>query len=519
MKRPASITIAIAALMALLTPHATHSQNRPTVSSIVVNGSIAPEGGVPLDNLGHGIWSKTISLDRKCDGQYFAHNIWFTVNDSINYKRCLGSKLLTRDIPGALCEGIRLNNGIYTITVDTDNFQYSVNAPIDTLRISVFGSSVANGEGAPGHHGYARMFNDELAKRYANGQTHRPFHMSGIAIGGNTTTALLNRYDDLLNDFGQYALIGLSMGNEGVHEATDKNKVFTQFRDNMTTLINRIKSDRKIPVVVNNYTRADYTPEDYSQIKRINMLIHQWDVASVNVLGAIDDGHGRWADGYINDPGHPDGAGHREFMHAIVPSLFDAIADGKPQPSRDATATLTLKNRDSFTLIPESTLHPFTITVRVRGAKPGNLMCLSTPTGNATVTIDRNGAVTYTTADGNTITSAPIMNDGKWHDITLTHYHARGCTQLYADTAMCGEVHERISPRNIVFGDPHSKKCARDFAEIAFWRAGMNADEIAAHHTGAMLKSSLELYSPMRPQPDGTIPNLAQSCNALIHTN
>ena len=63
----------------------------------------------------------------------------------------------------------------------------------------------------------------------------------------------------------------------------------------------------------------------------MNLLIHEWDLPSINLLGAIDDGKGVWATGYQNgtDIYHPNTDGHREFTYAMVPSLFDAIDAGK----------------------------------------------------------------------------------------------------------------------------------------------------------------------------------------------
>lgn len=486
------------------------------ISSVSVIGSGTPPQGVRLNDAGNGVWSGPVTIHNPAEAEYFWRSVVFTINDTLTLGRVPGTRNLTKVTPGAKCEGVRLNNGTYTIGVDTRNATYSVTAPVDSTRISVFGSSVANGEGAPGKKGYALQFNDELTRRNALGYSPFPFHISGISIGGHTTGALLARYDDLLNDFGRFAVIGLSMGNEGIHESTDKEKTFSQFRDNMLRLIERIKADGKIPVVVNNYTRADYTPQDYEAIRRINLLIHGWDVASVNSLGAIDDGHGRWSKGYLNDPGHPNGAGHREFALAFVPSLFDALAAGKPQPERITGASMKLGNGRTAHFVPESQVHPFTTSVGIKGSKPGRIITLSHADGEARVEINPDGTVSYITPQGQSITSAqPVMADGRFHTLTLTHYHARGCTMLYADSTLCGSVAERLVPKEFTFGDARRKSAAHTFSEITFWRSGMNADEIAAHLSGDMLKSSLELYSPMHTDRQGRVANLAQSLNTL----
>jgi hypothetical protein len=65
------------------------------------------------------------------------------------------------------------------------------------------------------------------------------------------------------------------------------------------------------------------TQKDYEYVRRANVEQAQWDVPTVNVLGAIDDGKGHWALGW--DDKHPQASGHAEFAYSFVPSL---AADG-----------------------------------------------------------------------------------------------------------------------------------------------------------------------------------------------
>ena len=62
----------------------------------------------------------------------------------------------------------------------------------------------------------------------------------------------------------------------------------------------------------------------YSYVKQMNLLIHQWDVASVNTLGAIDDGTGKWATGY------------QQALPDLQPRRLRIHQDGWQQPSRGA---------------------------------------------------------------------------------------------------------------------------------------------------------------------------------------
>lgn len=473
------------------------------VKSVTVHGSVL---GSPrkLNYDGAGIFTEDLKLDQPGGEEYLKHNIWFVANDKDTLMRVPGTRGLAMKKDGLPVEKIRVNPGEYRLVLDLAADTFALQAPVDINRISVFGSSVANGQGAPGKRGYAFNYGEQLRQRSAAGVSKYPLYTSGVAIGGNTTRHLLDRYDDMIRDHGLYVLIGLSLGNEGIHGAQDPEKVFAGFRDNMQTLIARIRADGKIPVVVNNYTRGDYNEQDYSYVKRMNMLIHQWDVPSVNVLGAIDDGHGKWSEGFIDDIAHPNLEGHQEFMYAFPPSLFDALREGKCLPRRATAATttsrpLTLSNGAALRLYPEGKVHPFTLHIRVKGQNPGQLFQFTSPDNpgaRASLTVNADSTVTYRTLDYKEVPVAERLGEG-WHDIELTHYHARGETRVYIDGREVAVYPERISLGETLFGDITDSRTRRDFAEVAFWRSGMNPEEMAALHEGKMLNSSLEIYSPL----------------------
>lgn len=490
------------------------------IEGIAVKGSIAPEGTV-IPYAGGGVWSGEVALTKTASGEYLTHNIYFALNgdEALAIRRVAGSDALAMVADGTPGENIRLNNGTFTISLDLNAMTFGIDAEVNPYRVSVFGSSVANGQGASNFQGYAWLYGNQLKKRTEGGQSRYPLEISGVAIGGNTTRNLLDRYDDVIHDFGRYVLIGLSLGNEGIHGAQNPEAVFNGFRDNMLTLIARLREDGKVPVVVNNYTRGDYNDTDYSYVKRMNLLIHSWDLPSVNVLGAIDDGAGHWAEGYIADVAHPNYSGHQQFMYAIPPSLFDALVDGKPLPERNMTASSTLTDNTVLRLTPEGTVQPFTIAVRVRGGDAGSIFTFrhgSRAKYTGALLVNADGTITYKAPiqQGFTTAESPLA-DGEWHDIVLTHYFAMGRTFLYIDGVLAGTVDERLTLGEIVFGEQADSSVSRDFSEISLWRSGMNQEEITAHHAGEMLKSSLEVYSPVELTDDTTVlPNRAQTLNA-----
>ncbi len=487
------------------------------IESLNLKGSVVPDRGISIAYAGNGVWSSSVNFDKEVNIDYPSHQFYFLFNndEKLTVKRHSGTNRVDMALDGhTSLENIRLNPGVYDITLDMRNFTFAIDGEIDPLRVCVYGSSVANGQGADYQQGYGYLYGEQLKKRYADGTSENAFYTSNVSIGGNNTKDLHNRYDDILHDFGKYVIIGLSMGNEGIHDAADQQAIFNQFRDNMLSLIAKLRADGKIPVVVNNYTRSDYNASDYSYIRQMNMLIHSWDVPSFNSLGSIDDGAGHWAEGYIADAFHPNTDGHREFMYGFVPSLFDALVAGKPLPVRDTTGDLAIDNAASLKLTPEGTVHSFTVSARVKGTGAGNIISF----GDRSVSVDQEGYITYNAGSlqraGNITSSSAVLNDGEWHDIALSHYYARGASILYIDGKPAGETAERMAlDDDIRFGES-----PREFSEINFWRAGMNEDEMTAHHNGEMLKSSLEVYSPMKVGEDGKIANLAQSTNSLYYT-
>lgn len=495
-----------------------------TPVQLYVKGSIVP-ANTRVEYAGKGVWKSVVDLNKEGNVEFTNNYIYFAFNndDNLSVKRLAGSRTAVgMPSEGFGADNIMLCNGSYEVTLDMNRYTFALDAQIDEFKISQFGSSVSNGEGATDHHGYAYLYNQNLQRRSKTGVSEHPFWVSEISIGGNTTNSLLERYDDLTHNFARYVVFGLSLGNEGIHGSSNQQAVFNQFRDNMLKLIDKARQDGKIPVVINNYTRGDYTASDYAYVKQMNLLIHEWDVPSVNVLGAIDDGKGRWATGYQRDGDafHPNTMGHQEFFYAWTPSLFDAIYSGKPQPVRDMTKSMVLDKRSTLRFAGEKTVHPFTVSVRVKGGEAGTVFSflhgLSKRVGK--VEVDSEGHVVYTSpADGTTVVSPSVINDGKWHTITLSHYYAQKRTLLFVDRGV-KEKSERLLLDSVTVGDNMSD-VSREYSELFFWRSALSSTEVTALVAGKMLKSSLEIYAPLAEEAKNSLANLAQSMNKVEYVD
>jgi lysophospholipase L1-like esterase len=409
-------------------------------------------------------------------------------------------------------------------------------------RIAVFGSSVANGRG------------DELARDGYTGllrvlMARKGWEVLNQSRGGDNTRTLMTRFAPegapdpktryLMTVNPSYVVVGLSFGNENLYESktkAEKDAVYDGYLKGIRAVVDRARQNGVTPVVMLCYTRDLYTPEDYEYVRRANVEQAQWDVPTVNVLGAIDDGKGHWALGW--DDKHPQASGHAEFAYAFVPSLFEALEKGKPTPvkatgggfARIASGAAPL----TFTL--GETMHPFTLSFMVRTQTDGTIAAISGSTlatrseirmneekpftattlvadkPFATAIAIRNGRFAYTSAAGTGGIVSGVRADAQWHHIVLSHFTARGETMFFVDGRLLGRVAERLEPKNFVVGN------RGDYKELFLYRSALNADEVAALHAGKMLKGSLEIYSPLTDadfKADGTVENRAQSLTAF----
>lgn len=390
----------------------------------------------------------------------------------------------------------------------------------DISRIAIMGSSVPSGTGATNNQGYAQLYAQLLTAR-ANRGVGQPWNVSNISVPGNNTINVITRWDkDLLPLCSKYVIYALSLGNEGI--TTGGQATFDQFRDNLKLLVNKSRQQGIEPIITNCYSREDYTATEYNYIKQMNLLIHSWNVASVNLLGALDNGSGKWATGYKSDDLHPNDAGHLEFEYAIVPSLFDALKAGKTQPYKVDGTSLSLSPASGYKLQikPEEILHSFTFSYDIQTSSTGQVAELSTAAGQNKLVINASGKIDYSSASSTGIPGLTVLNDNQWHKVTLTHYYAMGKTLLYIDKVLQGSIAEKIV--TTTFDLNGSNAPSANYRTLSLYRSGMAAEEINAMVDGNLLKSSLEIYSPL----DGAnvfsadpIINLAQSTNKVRKVN
>lgn len=457
--------------------------------------------GVAMTYRGNGVWRDTMDLTVHTGtdaerGQFCMNSSWdYTVKARDGKEGIVGFTPDQADC-GYGVEDIFMRHGRKDVMLDMRNFTYAIECiEVADNKITFFGSSVCNGQGASEDgnikHGYAWQYGQLLAARHEADENAGDFEYSNASINGNNTVNLLARYKGhMYGDCGSYVVIGLGLGNEGIHGAANPQAIYNQWKTNMAELIRLAEEEGKTVIATNNYSRGDYNATDYGYVKQMNLEMHEWDVPTVNLLGGLDNcaGNGQWASGYQNgdDIYHPNEAGHTEFMHTIVPSLFDALEAGKTKPVRQTGEGMTLTADDQLIITPEDHVHSFTLAMRVK-----NISSLQ---------------LAFTLTEGTAPQVGSTILDANWHTLVVSHYYAAGKTYVYLDG-----VQQSVTDGKILL-DKVTMSGLCSISDLHFWRAGMNADEVAAFEAGKMLCSSLEIYSPLN---NGDVTNHAQSMNAV----
>jgi lysophospholipase L1-like esterase len=395
--------------------------------------------------------------------------------------------------------------------------------------IAVIGSSVAAGWVT------ARAARQDMQNGYACrlGRLLAPrgFKVVNISVPGDTTQKVLDRLDkDLFPLIPDFAVIALSLENEGIRGIGGKDPatVYAGFKENLRSIIARCRTRNIVPVIGTCYANDNFDkPSHYEFITQMNLEIGSWDVPSINLLGALDRGDGLFVEGVTFDLDHPADAGHRELFYSIVPSLFEALAAGKPQPRRDAEAggaPLGAHGRaETVSYIPDDVLHSFTSVFSVRPASSGVAAEVrSVGGGAAKISVTKKGGVEFRSSTGAAFTAQASLLDGSWHSIGLVHHFLKKESRLFVDGRLLVTIPEDILPVEFLLGGVEDKSfppAKGDYREWLVYRSVLNAAEMATLQAGKLLQSSLEVYAPLQGEElkrDRVLENRAHSTARVI---
>ena len=402
-------------------------------------------------------------------------------------------------------------------------------------EIVVLGSSVAAGVGASPQNtdGWAWRMKTLL-------ETPPPvvpgslvaWNVHNASVPGNNTTAVINRFQ---NDVAtpragaDVVLISLSLANEGLVGSPNPQPVFDSFKNGITEIIQRCRNANMYPVVALCYPQNLYNAEQYAYVRRMNVLLNTWDVPSVNLLGAIDDGSGHWAPGFAADDGHPNSQGHLEMYASVVPSLFDAIVAGKTEsPDWDATTGYLRLQQDPATPAPLSytpaqEYRSLTLSLRVRTTGIGTVAAIGSGGAGATLEIRANSLVHISPAGAETSIPATLA-DGHWHDLALSYRKPTNQTLVFIDGQLKATVAGALTAGSFSVGGHGgiagraSSPAQADYQDVAIYRAAWTEDEALAQSRGALQQASLDIVATLDDASltqGAPLANRAQSFSSL----
>lgn len=394
----------------------------------------------------------------------------------------------------------------FTFTV-YDNFGGTNSATVTlstrTNLIEVYGSSVAKG-----FNGGGSLTNGSYANGYAGLMTSflgsTGWVVTNLSTAGDTTSNGLVRFPtNVVMVDPNYIMLAFGLNNEGLAGSSDPAGIVTRFTTNLTNLITQCRSNGFYPVVNCSYPSTNYSASEYTYLKSVNLTINSWSVPSVNLLGTLDNGSGSYVTGYNVDSIHPNAAGHQEMFYAIVPSLFDAIAQGKTNsPTLAVTNYARLTQAAGvtapFSFTPSNTMRSFTMSFRVRSTSNGTIAAIKAGAGYATLQIT-NGQFIYTSTNGSQIIASGVnATNGGWFSIALAHRYALTNTWLMVDGAVVGTLSEQFVPEQFVLGGPAASGApatpsVADFQNWCVYRSAWNAGEAAAQMQGNLQQASMEI--------------------------
>ncbi|MCJ7680482.1 MAG: GDSL-type esterase/lipase family protein [Candidatus Aminicenantes bacterium] len=354
------------------------------------------------------------------------------------------------------------------------------------------------------------------------------FHVINISLPGDTTEKVLERLEkDLFPLNADIVIISLSLENEGIRGLWEKTptEVYEGFKDNLKTIVKKCLQKGIRPVVASCYASDNYTEDwHYDLIRKMNLELARWDVPGINLLGALNDGKGRFVQGITFDLDHPDSTGHRELFYSVVPGLFESMIKGIPLPRKAPMngffAVEHGKKSTPLSYIPDSLIHSFSMQFETRIKEPGTVAAFIQFNGGVSQLVflgeDR---FQYISAAGASFAFNVRTAEHEWQAVCVSHRFIQGEILIYVNGDLAARIEEAFIPLQFVLGGSAEDirpfvSAGADYREWMIYRTALNADEVASLHQGVLLQPSLELYIPLSgvsDERDRTIKNFAQN--------
>mmetsp|Transcript_66295 Transcript_66295/g.156059 ORF Transcript_66295/g.156059 Transcript_66295/m.156059 type:complete len:321 (+) Transcript_66295:88-1050(+) len=192
-------------------------------------------------------------------------------------------------------------------------------APAPGKRVCICGSSVAAGFWAQEDHGWAHTLATVLEERYH-------YQTVNVAVHRYSTSRLLQDFQRLVASLKpDIVVIALSLANEGLswRPMQEWEEVSLNFKNGMRQLLHEVDKIGAKAVLGDVYPNSGYHHiQQVSLLQDAHKFLASQNVPVLDWEAALDDGHGRWRDGLMEDAGHPNSAGHEKMFQAIDLTVF-----------------------------------------------------------------------------------------------------------------------------------------------------------------------------------------------------
>ena len=396
-------------------------------------------------------------------------------------------------------------------TANYNNANTTVTVNVTSGSIVVYGSSVAKGCGSSGW--TAQIFiNGSASNGYAADLTTnlapKGYYVTNNSLPGDNSPGGIARFGTNVPPVNpNYVLLGYALGNDNLAGSSDPATTVSTFGTNLLTMISMCRTNGYYPVTILCYSRNVIEAANRaSYFEAMNLTINSWNLPSLNIDGAMNDGNGGLISGIDSGDGvHPNDYGHLEMFYTIPPTLFDAIGLGKTNSPYLSSVTnfarLTQNGSVTapITFTPTNTIHSFTMSFRVRSTNNGTIAAIHTGSSYATLQIT-NGQFVYVSPGGSSIIASSInATNGDWHDIALSSRYTLTNTWLFVDgDQVGGSLTEQYAPDQFILGGPAASGAPAtpatvDFQDWCVYRSAWNSLEAQAQAQGSLQQASMEI--------------------------
>ena len=398
-----------------------------------------------------------------------------------------------------------------TDTANYNNATATVTVNVTSGSLVVYGSSVAKGCGSSGW--TAQIFtNGSAVNGYAADLTTnlapKGYYVTNNSLPGDNSPGGIARFGANVPPVNpNYVLLGYALGNDNLSGSSNPAGTVTTFQTNLLTMISMCRTNGYYPVTILCYSRNVIEAANRaSYFEAMNLTINSWNLPSLNIDGAMNDGNGGLISGIDSGDGvHPNDYGHLEMFYTIPPTLFDAIGLGKTNSPYFSSVTnfarLTQNGSVTapITFTPTNTVHSFTMSFRVRSTNNGTIAAIHTGSSYATLQIT-NGQFVYVSPGGSSIIASAInATNDDWHDIALSSRYTLTNTWLFVDGAQIGgSLTEQYAPDQFILGGPGASGAPAtpatvDFQDWCVYRSAWNSLEAQAQTQGSLQQASMEI--------------------------